>query len=142
MKTIKNFILYFLLLFTQAAFSQKYALTVEALGISPTHGKLEIALYNKSSDFPKKYFEFKKTIQVVSSGKVKYIFSDLPPGDYAVAVFHDENSDGECNTNFLGIPTEGYGFSNNVVPLFSAPSFGECKINLDKNKTVSIKLIY
>ena len=46
-------------------------------------------------------------------GEVKLQFKDLPPGNYAVQVMHDENENGQLDTNFLGIPVEGYGFSNN-----------------------------
>ena len=41
-------------------------------------------------------------------------FNDIPPGTYAIAVFHDENANGKLDKNFLGIPCEGYGASNNV----------------------------
>jgi len=56
-------------------------------------------------------------------------------------LFHDEDSDGEMDKNFLGIPQEKYGFSNNVEPVISAPSFEETKINLTKNTSIEIKLI-
>jgi uncharacterized protein (DUF2141 family) len=41
-------------------------------------------------------------------------FEDIPPGTYALAIIHGENSTGKLDTNWLGIPTEGYGFSNDV----------------------------
>lgn len=44
-------------------------------------------------------------------------------GDYALFVFHDANANGEVDTGLLGIPREGFGFSNNVRPKLSAPSF-------------------
>lgn len=55
-------------------------------------------------------------------------FEDIPPGTYAIAVIHDENMNGKLDTNWLGIPTEGYGFSNEEkggagVPSFSNASF-------------------
>ena len=48
-----------------------------------------------------------------AQGEVKLQFKDLAPGTYAVQVMHDENENNQLDTNFLGIPTEGYGFSNN-----------------------------
>jgi len=71
-----------------------------------------------------------------------YTFKDLPDGEYAVAIFHDKNSDKICNTNFLGIPKEGYGFSKNFKPRLSSPSFNDCKIDLNSNMSITIKLIY
>ncbi len=38
-------------------------------------------------------------------------FEDISPGTYALAVIHDENGNGKLDTNWVGIPTEGYGFS-------------------------------
>jgi len=50
-------------------------------------------------------------------------FEDIPPGNYAMAVVHDENMNGKLDANWVGIPTEGYGFSNNAKALLGAPSF-------------------
>ena len=49
------------------------------------------------------------------------------PGTYAIAFAHDENSNGRTDQGFLGIPTEGYGFSNDVRPRLSAPDFDPCR---------------
>ena len=51
------------------------------------------------------------------------VWPDLPPGDYAVAAIHDENSNAKLDRNMLGIPKEGFGFANNPHALFSAPPF-------------------
>jgi len=40
-------------------------------------------------------------------------FDDLPPGSYAISLFHDENDNGQMDKNIVGMPTEGYGFSQN-----------------------------
>ena len=50
-------------------------------------------------------------------------FADIPPGTYALAVIHDENMDGKLEANWVGAPTEGYGFSNDAKALMIAPSF-------------------
>jgi uncharacterized protein (DUF2141 family) len=50
-------------------------------------------------------------------------FRGLAPDKYALVVFHDENANGKFDKGLFGIPKEGYGFSNNVKPRFSAPSF-------------------
>jgi uncharacterized protein (DUF2141 family) len=47
----------------------------------------------------------------------------LPKGKYAISIFHDTNEDGELSTNFIGIPKEPYGFSNNPKAKFGPPSF-------------------
>ena len=50
-------------------------------------------------------------------------FGGLAPGTYALVTFHDENSNGKFDRNWLGMPKEGFAFSNNVRPVFSPPSF-------------------
>ncbi|WP_232279356.1 DUF2141 domain-containing protein [Psychromonas ingrahamii] len=50
-------------------------------------------------------------------------FTDILPGKYAMAVIHDENTNGKLDTNLIGVPKEGFGFSNNAKALLSAPSF-------------------
>lgn len=99
-----------------------------------------ISLYNKAENFPTEGKEFRKTTISVTSQKISYTFKEIPSGDYAIAAFHDENSDGKCNQNFLGIPKEGYCFSNNVKPVFSAPSFNEAKIRISADQNVNVQL--
>jgi hypothetical protein len=50
-------------------------------------------------------------------------FEDIAPGTYALVISHDENTNGKLDTNWLGVPTEGYGFSNDATALLGAPSF-------------------
>ena len=65
-------------------------------------------------------------------------FDQLPPGTYAVAVFHDKNNNGILDKNMLGIPLERYGFSNNARETFSAPSFNSASIDLSSDKAIGI----
>ena len=69
-------------------------------------------------------------------------FQDVPAGTFAIAVFHDTNSNGKLDKNFLGIPKEGYAFSNNVFGTFRAPGFEDASFEFDGNKTVKIKMRY
>jgi len=58
-------------------------------------------------------------------------FEDVPPGTYALAVIHDENMNGKLETNWLGIPKEGYGFSNDAKGILGAPSFAAASFRYD-----------
>jgi uncharacterized protein (DUF2141 family) len=70
-------------------------------------------------------------------------FADIPPGTYALAVFHDENMNGQLDTNRLGIPTEGYGFSNDVKGVFGAPAFSAASFAYDgRTLELTISLRY
>jgi uncharacterized protein (DUF2141 family) len=67
----------------------------------------------------------------------------VPPGQYAVVVIHDENSNMKLDRNFLGIPKEGFGFSNNPRVILSAPSFQSAAAPVTCPATqLAIRLIY
>jgi uncharacterized protein (DUF2141 family) len=70
-------------------------------------------------------------------------FEDIPPGTYAIAVVHDENMNGKLDTNLLGIPTEGYAFSNDAKGLLGAPSFSAASFPYDgRDLELTISLHY
>jgi uncharacterized protein (DUF2141 family) len=58
------------------------------------------------------------------------VWDNLPPGDYAVAAIHDENSNARLDKNFLGIPKEGFGFANNPRVTFGPASFKESQVHV------------
>lgn len=116
-------------------------LTVLVGNITEVKGHVQLGLFNKKKGFAVPGNEIKIVRFKVTSKKMKYTFKDLTPGDYALAIYHDANSDKKCNRNLLGIPTEKYGFSNNVKPFLSAPSFEDTKVKLDENKSIMIKLL-
>ena len=71
------------------------------------------------------------------------VFSDLPPGIYAVIVFHDENDDGKLGKNALGLPVEAYAISNNARGLLSAPDFKDTAVQVgERDEVIRITLIY
>ena len=121
--------------------SQSYDLRVEVMDFKELKGIIVVSIYDKTSNFP-----YKGSIRTLSSEVHKsfeaLVISDLSAGEYAVAIHHDVNSDGKCNTNIFGIPEEAYGFSNNCKPIISAPSFQRAKFDLSSDKTITIELIY
>ena len=119
-----------------------FDLTVNVTGLENNDGVLQFGLYNNPNQFPIVGETF-KMIRVKTEGDSrKYTFKGLPKGSYAVAIYQDENNNDKCDKNFIGVPTEPYAFSNDIRPKLSAPSFEDCMLNLDRNKTVSIKLVY
>jgi uncharacterized protein (DUF2141 family) len=78
-----------------------------------------------------------------ASGTRRVVFTQLPPGRYAVIVFHDENDNGRLDENGWGVPTEGYAFSNNAEGLLGAPSFDAAGFTLDgQRRSIALLLIY
>lgn len=116
-------------------------LTVNVTNLKANKGTLEIGLFNKEAGFLKSGNQYILKKVKVMGNSMKYTFSNLPSGNYAVAVYQDENADNKCNTNLLGIPTEGYGFSNNFRPKLSAPKFNQTKIPLFGDRNITIQLI-
>lgn len=70
---------------------------------------------------------FRASIVKVNGKKALCIFKAVPAGTYGISAFHDENNDGELDTNLVGYPTEEYCASNNARNLMSAPSFSDAK---------------
>ena len=75
--------------------------------------------------------------------KSAVVFSNLGPGRYAAVAFHDENGNGRLDKNFLGVPAEPYGFSNNVQGFLGPPAFDDAAMALgDGDGAIRIALIY
>jgi uncharacterized protein (DUF2141 family) len=75
--------------------------------------------------------------------KSSVVFSNLDPGRYAAIVFHDENGNGKFDKNFLRVPSEPYGFSNNVQGFLGAPSFDAAAVAVrESNQAIRIALVH
>ena len=142
----KSILLLFLMLITSpAAFSSgNGSIIVEISGFSESKGNAIVYLYSESAEdaYPtksEKSMSMKKS--AVKNKKCRIIFKDIPYGDYAIAVHHDENSNDEVDTNFIGIPTEDMGASNNAKGSFGPPSFEDAKFSFrSKEKTLKINM--
>jgi len=115
-------------------------LTINVSGLKEIKGGIQLGLYNESASFPKPEYEFMVISILADSSSVTYTIPELPVGEYAIALYHDINSDKACNKNWIGIPTEAYGFSNNVRVIFSAPSFEKTKFSLIEDSAINVKL--
>jgi uncharacterized protein (DUF2141 family) len=110
----------------QAKASASDVIRVEIGGLRNDKGQVECALFASAQDFPKngeKAIAHAKSS--ISGGHAVCEFSGVVPGRYAVSVFHDENSNGKMDTNFMGIPREGVGASNNARGHFGPPKFDD-----------------
>ena len=81
-------------------------------------------------------------IHPVTGNTATVRFDSLLPGPKAVRLFHDENSNGTLDTNFFGIPTEGYGFSNNPRSRFGEPSFRDRLFEHQTDTTIQVTLVH
>ena len=120
--------------------AQGFECSIEITQLRSNKGKCILCLYKNSNGFPtnpQNAIAFSSSF--IKDNKVNASFKNLEPGFYAVSVLHDENNNGVLDTNFLGIPTEGIGTSNNAKSLFGPPSFEDSKFSIN-NKTNPIKI--
>ena len=90
----------------------QFTLKVKVHSIQNTNGQIELSIYNDPKVFPEVGKTYKMARIDPKGSEVVYEFTNLPAGEYAIATFHDENNDKECNTNLIGVPTEAFAFSN------------------------------
>jgi len=130
-------------IFVSMAYAQTGTIYVEISEINAAKGLMSIGLYSNEKGFPDKGKEYKGKDVEVTGQTLVYTFKDVPIGTYAIAIIHDTNSNSKLDKNFLGIPREGYAFSNNVFGVLGLPpSFKDASFKFAGNKTVKIKMEY
>ena len=118
-------------------------LEVEITGVRSANGMVRLALYNDPDKFPKRSGSIAGGDIEAAKGSVVYVFRNLRPGLYAVAIYHDANANKKFDKNSLGLPREGFGFSNDARPVFSAPGFEAAAVTLKAPRTrIKISLAY
>ena len=118
---------------------------VKILNIRNSTGCVACALFESPEGFPDEFLRFATNIMIIKIRKsqARCDFLDIPPGTYAMAVIHDENMNGKLDTNWIGIPTEGYGFSNDAKAMLGAPSFSAASFPYDgQDMELTISLNY
>ena len=101
-------------------------------------GTVRVALFENSESFQKKPL---KAIEVKVNDAETTLYFDLPTnGEFAISVYQDTNDNKKLDSNFMGIPNEPYGFSNDAMGTFGPPSFEKAKFKVDGNAKVLINL--
>ena len=135
---MKKLILLSILLVSPKIFAAD--INIDISNIKNNTGNLMIGLFNSKDTFlTDKYKALKIKAQV---GSIKAKFENIPNGNYAIALYHDENLNNKLDKNLFHIPKEGYGFSNNAKPFFGPPKFNKAKFQLDGNYHAQIKMKY
>ena len=119
-----------LIVFLFSAEALAAELMVRVSGLRSNEGDVHLAIYNTPATFPDSDGMLEEVQVPIQQGLVQHQFSNLQPGIYAIAVFHDENANHEFDTNFIGLPLEGYAFSNDAQVFFGPPSFEEAQVHL------------
>ena len=119
-------------------------LTITVKGVRSADGAIFLAVYDSDKSFMK-VPQAKTTRRMnANKGDLKIVIQDLPAGNYAIASYHDENGNGKLDTNALGMPEEGYGFSNDARGTFGPPKFSEAVFEFDgkTDKAIAFSIQY
>lgn len=115
-------------------------IVVKVVGVADTRGRVGCALYRGADGFP---MDNTRATQVWVAADPKGTtcrFADVADGRYAVSVAHDFNGNGKVDTNFVGIPTEPWGVSNNARPTLRAPKFEEGAFTVAGNQDATLEV--
>lgn len=102
-------------------------------------GALSVTLYNSQEAFPHEDKAFQKEYIALTKFKKTIQFTNLPPGKYAVVVYHDENENKKLDSNAFHIPEEGYGLSLNPK-IFGPPQFTKSAFELTEKESKSLDI--
>ena len=129
-----------ILLIGMKSFGQSATLSVKVSGYDEMVGKLSIGLFSHPEGFPKKSENSMGIDIEILDTVITYRFEKLEIGEYALAIYHDENANGELDRNFLGMPTEDYVFSNYATGTFGPPSFEDAKFQIIDSLSIELLL--
>jgi uncharacterized protein (DUF2141 family) len=142
---MKNFVIIMnvvlvIILFSSTLYSQNSIIFVKVIGIEEIKGDISIGLFNDPDGFPKRSKNSIGARLNVDEISVEHTFTMLNNGVYAIAIYHDENGNGELDRNFFGMPNEDYVFSNYATGSFGPPSFEDAKFELVDSLSIVLDL--
>lgn len=111
--------------------------------IKDIKGTIYVAVYEDPANFPDDLLWTNRIAHRVNGEKETIILKDMQALECAIAVYHDVNDNMKMDKNWIGIPKEPYGFSNNAIPKWSPPKYEDCKMKLSSdNSSFTIRLIH
>ena len=116
---------------------KKATLVVHISGIESNEGTIKIALNNSEENYSDNgNVAFRGGEAAINEKKSSCTFDEVPYGEYAVKVFHDENDNNELDSNFMGVPKEPYGFSNDARGTFGPASWEDARFEIDQDSVI------
>jgi uncharacterized protein (DUF2141 family) len=119
-------------------------LTIRVTGARNANGTVRVLLFRGPDGFPAdgtKVFQA-QMVKIETDGNTAQCIFSVPRGEYAAVVFHDENGNGKMDKNLVGVPKEGYGFSNDPGRKMRPAKFEEARFRAESNQSVDVKLAY
>lgn len=132
------FFLILILMVINKPFAQTnlYSLEINIIGLKSNKGEILLQLFDDEDKI------ISNNIAIIKDKKCSLIIPNLKRGNYIVNYFHDENENKKLDTNFFGIPSEGYGFSNNASGTFGIPSIKDRLFNINRNTIITLTINY
>lgn len=122
--------------------SAQHTLSVAITDIRQSDGKIYLALYKGADAWLQAEKVYLTDTIAVRGDGVQLQYTNLPPGDYGIALLHDRDGDAEMSYNWLGVPVEGHGFSGINNRITSEPGFNDCKFAISAPTHIIIDLIH
>ena len=117
------------ILFAAASAASAADLRVKVVGITAQKGTISMAVMDSDAAWTGKGKPVTGRHAKATADSLELVFPDLAPGKYAIRLMHDENDNGKLDTNLVGMPVEGYGFSNNPQ-VMRKPTFDEARVDV------------
>jgi uncharacterized protein (DUF2141 family) len=124
----------------QSPAAKEYTLTVTVENMDSTEGNLGILIFNGPNGWAEDRKTALKDISIPAQKGVQKVPVQLPEGKYAIALIHDVNVNHKLDKNFIGMPKEYWGMSNNPHATIKAPPIEKAMFTLDGDKEVKITL--
>lgn len=136
----KLFLIKVLLLFVvlKMQAQKENVLIVNFVGMQSDTGAVYLGLHNKEEEFLKKRFRDAKAI--IKDGKAQARFEGIPDGFYSISSFHDVNDNEKLDMNFVGVPKEPYGISNDAIGFMGIPKYKDAKFEFVNYKEITITM--
>lgn len=100
------------------------------------NGQIGFCLFNTAEGFPHPEKAAKCVFVKTNSNSTEYTFTGITFGTYAISVFHDENGNKKLDTNWIGLPSEGVGVSNNGRDDWGPPKYKNAKFDFNKTEQI------
>ncbi len=137
---MKIFCLVFLFALTSLADKENGEIKLIINDTKSNSGVIRVLIFDQADGFPEEAKKAFKALSIpVENFSAQTTIKNLPAGNYAVSVFHDQDGDGVFKKNSIGLPIDSYGFSNNPTLFFGPPSFSKCKVAIN-NEPVSVEI--
>lgn len=111
--------------------SAQNQLKITITDVRTVKGQILFSLYKQERGYPDDPdLAFSRGAIPVNAKQITHVITDLPPGNYALSLVHDENSNNRLDKNKMGIPTECFAFSNNSMGAFGPPKFIKARFQI------------